>query len=110
MLLLADAHRWETEWGDRWELRVRQVWLGSANWTHAAESDHLEFGLWADEPMLVKEVSEFLLDLLMFSEPLDTTANEPSPELADAHWDHAAFYEAMEAMREDDDSYGGGSE
>jgi hypothetical protein len=105
MLVLADAHWWETDWGEeRWDLQVRRAWLGSANWTHAAENDHLEFGLWVDDLMLVEQVSKFLLDLLMFSEPLDTASDQPSPELADAEWDHAAFYEAMEAMRDYDDT------
>jgi phosphatidylserine/phosphatidylglycerophosphate/cardiolipin synthase-like enzyme len=105
MLLLADAQGEHWPDGDHWKFQPSRAWLGSANWTTAAENDHLEYGLWTDDEALVGQVAAFLLDLLMFSEPMDTGSDTPRPDLAAAEWDDEAFAEAMEHLRNHDDEW-----
>ena len=73
LLVLGDAWGYDNdedgEWGPQNRFRPVRAWLGSANWTRGA-TDHLEFGLWVDEPKLVDHTFSFLLDVLKFSEPL----------------------------------------
>lgn len=98
LLILGDAWGYDNDeegpWGPQFGFRARRAWLGSANWTRGA-TEHLEFGLWIDEPQLVEHTFRFLLDMLKFSEPFDTAYDHPSPELVDAEWDDAAFAEYL---------------
>lgn len=98
LLVLGEAWGFDDDEGPDFGLRTgfkpMRAWFGSANWT-TASAEHLEFGLWVDEPTLVDHAFRFLLDLLTFSEPLDTNSDQPSPELVDAEWDDDAFAEYM---------------
>lgn len=114
LLVLGDAWGYDNdedgEWGPHYRFRAKRAWLGSANWTPGA-AEHLEFGLWVDEPQLVEHTFQFLLDVLKFSEPLDTTAHHPNPELINAEWDDDAFIEYLADMGaydpgDDEDSEG----
>ena len=48
-----------------------------------------------------------MLDVIKFSESLDTESDHPNPEVVDARWDDQAMSEAMYEMRlgQDDDEY-----
>ena len=70
----------------------KRAWLGSANWTKHA-SQHLEFGLWTTDAVLVERTYRFVLDVIRFSEPFDTATDHPEPELIAAEWDDAAPHE-----------------
>lgn len=72
----------------------RSVWWGSANWTEQARS-HLELGAWSDDPALVRAATEFLDDLITFSEPLGSVSPGPAPDLARLDYDDEAMREAM---------------
>jgi hypothetical protein len=82
----------EGPWGPQYGFRPQRAWHGSANWTSNAGS-HLEFGNWIDDPDLVDHTFRFLLDVITFSEPFESTTARPQPELVDATWDDAAFQE-----------------
>ncbi|MFD2422395.1 hypothetical protein [Amycolatopsis pigmentata] len=106
LLVLGDAWGYDAdengEWGPQFRFRPSRAWLGSANWTQGAV-DHLEFGLWTGEQQLVEHTFQFLLDMLKFSEPLETTHDNPQPELGDAEWDDDAFAEYFAEMSVSDD-------
>jgi len=101
LLVLGNAWGYDNdedgEWGLQFRFRPRRAWLGSANWTQGA-AEHLEFGMWTDESQLVEHTFQFLLDMLKFSEPLDTANDHPYPELLDAEWDEVAFTEYLADM------------
>ncbi|WP_156119299.1 hypothetical protein [Modestobacter caceresii] len=40
----------------------------------------------------------FLLDVISFSQPLDSVTDGPEPELRDADWDNQAFAEYVAEM------------
>lgn len=73
----------------------RMAWIGSANWTKGSEHN-LEFGIWVEEPALVNHVYRFVVDVIRFSEPIDTAHQTPTPVLVDAVWDDEAFYHYMD--------------
>jgi hypothetical protein len=70
------------------------VWWGSANWTQQARN-HLELGAWSDDPALVRAATEFLDDLITFSEPLGSVSPGAEPDLARLDYDDEAMREAM---------------
>jgi hypothetical protein len=81
------------------------VWWGSANWTKTAHA-HLELGAWSTDPALVREATDFLDDLIAFSEPLDSAAHGPEADLVLVDYDEAAMWEAwrdIELEQWDDD-------
>jgi hypothetical protein len=94
------AYTWEGEMGG-WDdhLLPISVWMGSANWTERSSS-HLEFGTWTTDPALAESALEFMIDLIRISEPWDSLAPQPSPELVAGEWDHGAFAEAAAYYRE----------
>jgi hypothetical protein len=109
LLVLGDATGYDNDddppWGLIYNFKPTRAWIGSANWTKGSENS-LEFGIWVDEPSLVSHVLTFVLDVLRFSEPLDTPHDVPTPQLAEGTWDHEAMMEAMRDMRwsrEEDD-------
>lgn len=92
LLVLGDA--WADEKADTGPVHAftaKRAWLGSSNWTGPSAAEHLEFGLWTDEPTLVAHTTEFLLDLINYSEPFQPDSNRPNPEFAEANWDDQAF-------------------
>jgi hypothetical protein len=76
------------------------VWLGSANWTKAS-AYHLEFGLWTTDPALLEAALDYITAVIKISEPADSHAVQPSPELVQAEWDDAAFAEVLAEMELD---------
>ena len=93
MLLAGRTWVWEDDWGrEVFRFTPLRTWVGSANWTSLAPS-HLEFGMWSDDPALMKRNQQFLLDVIRFSQPLDSITPGPEPELVYSGWDDAAFIE-----------------
>jgi hypothetical protein len=64
LLVLGDAWGYDNDddppWGPQFRFAPRRAWLGSANWTRGA-TKALEFGVWVDEPTLVKHVLTLFL-------------------------------------------------
>lgn len=85
---------WEDQWGrEGFHFTPLCTWMGSANWTTFA-SAHLEFGMWSDDPELLRRNLQFLLNAVRFSQDLDSALEgAPKPELVDSDWDDAAFAE-----------------
>ena len=84
-----------------------KVWLSSANLT-ANSRNGLEFGTWSDDEDLKRHVTEFLVDLLSYSEPFGSTSPDAEPELVPFEFDEEAMWEAYLASDrgpgpEDDD-------
>jgi len=106
LLVLGDAIGWESDefpdWGVHFRFEPSKAWLGSANWT-TGSAQHLEFGLWTTDLSLVEHTFKFVLDVIRFSEPFNTEADHPEPELVAAEWDDEAFYEAVSEMAFDDE-------
>jgi hypothetical protein len=98
MLVAGRTWVWENDVGQEvWSFTPLRTWMGSANWT-ATSPSHLEFGLWSDAPDLMARNTAFLLDLVRFSQPLDSTTAGPEPDLVAADWDDAAFAEYSREM------------
>lgn len=70
--------------------RPRLMWWGSANWT-SSSSSHLEMGVACDDPALVTQALDYLMDLVKLSEPLGSEEDEPTPGLAAVDFDDEAF-------------------
>jgi hypothetical protein len=85
------AYRWEGDFGG-WDdhLKPWSVWMGSANWT-TWSSKHLEFGAWTTDAALTKVAFEFVIDVIRASEPRDSSASLPSPQLTEGIWDEDAW-------------------
>jgi hypothetical protein len=64
--------------------------MGSANWSYNTRN-HIEIGMWSNDPDLVGHNHRYLLSLLTFSEPRGATSIGPEPELVSAVWDDEAF-------------------
>jgi hypothetical protein len=71
----------------------KRLWVSSANFTYGSRSS-LEFGYWTEEEDLVSGVARFLGSLIGASEPLDSAADAPSPELAPVEYDDVAMAQA----------------
>ena len=80
-----------------WTFEPKRLWLGSANWTQLS-AQHLELGLWIDDPALIEKTTDFAADVIRFSEPFDSRAAQPTPELTDYEPD----YETLMGLREED--------
>lgn len=76
-----------------------KAWVGSANWT-TNSFQHLEFGTWIIDDTFAETALAYLVDLLSFSEPYDSRAADPNPDLEATEWDDDAFQQAA-AERED---------
>lgn len=83
----------------------KRLWLVSANGTHSSRLS-LEFGVWLDDPHLLKDAEQFLVKLMRSSEGIDPEDNQFAPEYIDVEYDQEAFVEAMSDLRDasaDDD-------
>ncbi|MEU9646131.1 hypothetical protein [Streptomyces sp. NPDC048188] len=78
-----------------------RLWLGSANGTGSSRRS-LEFGLWLDDPDLLKAVRRFLVEVLAHSENLDPDSNDLTPDLVVPDYDDEAMWEAMAALADHD--------
>jgi hypothetical protein len=108
LLVLAEVHEYPmdgmTLWDDPWRrytFEPKAAWFGSANWTRGA-TDNLEFGLWVEQPDLINHALDFLIDVIRFSEPLETKFDIPKPDLVDVGWDHKAFEDYMRELRDEE--------
>jgi hypothetical protein len=99
VLGVAEAGEWDEDpgMGMNYKIAPKKAWLGSANWTEPSPT-HLEFGVWTTDRGLVAATFDFMTDVIAFSEPLDTAATEPTPELVRAVWDDASVAEALADM------------
>lgn len=88
----------DDEWlTERLTFRPQRVWWGSANFTRGAEN-HLEMGTLSDDPSLAEHAADYLVDLIRLSEPFHSESYWPTPELAAAGWDDAAFQEYTDSI------------
>ena len=94
------AYGWDGEFGS-WDehLMPLSVWMGSANWT-TWSAKHLEFGAWTTDEALTKAAFEFVIDVIRASEPRDSAASLPSPQLVEGQWNDDAFAELAREMAE----------
>ena len=97
VLVLGELTHWHDPWGDCSEPRfdAHTVWWGSANWTGLSPS-HLEVGFVCDDPSLVREATDFVAEVIAFSEPVGTTCAEPKSNLVRVEYDDASFWEWFE--------------
>jgi hypothetical protein len=105
MVLL--GHVWwhdEDEFGvaDVIGFRPQRLWLGSANGTASSRSN-LEFGIWLDDPALLRSATQFLAEVMRHSEELDPDAHDMEPELVEPDYDDVAFAEATALLDEQDE-------
>lgn len=93
---------YDTGVGERFQ--PERLWLGSANWTNLSPK-HLELGLWIDDARLLESATEYLADVIQFSEPLDAHADLPIPTISDVSPDVESWAAAHpEDWESDDDS------
>jgi hypothetical protein len=96
MVLLGEL-RWhdEDESGvaDVLIFRPRRLWIGSANGTYSSRFS-LEFGCWQDDPELLQQAKQFLIQVVRHSEDLDPTSNDMKPGLIEPEFDEEAMAEA----------------
>ncbi|WP_370423170.1 hypothetical protein AB8O64_32440 [Streptomyces sp. QH1-20] len=81
--------------------RPHRLWLGSANGTGSSRRS-LEFGLWLDDPSLLKAAQRFLVEVLAQSEDLDPDSDDLTPDLVVPDYDDEAMWEAMAALADYD--------
>ncbi|MFI8275592.1 hypothetical protein ACIGBH_11885 [Streptomyces sp. NPDC085929] len=80
----------------------QRLWLGSANGTESSRRS-LEFGLWMDDPALMKAAQTFLIEVLAQSEELDPDSDDLTPDLMVPDYDDEAMWEAMTSFAGDED-------
>ena len=85
------------------QFEPRTVWWGSANWTPRS-SKHLEVGFACNDPALTQEATDFIADVIAFSEPVDTTCAGPGPNLVRVEFDDAEMAEAARQIDLDHDA------
>lgn len=79
----------------------QRLWLGSANGTESSRRS-LEFGLWMDDPALMKAAQTFLVEVLAQSEELDPDSDDLTPDLVLPDYDDEAMWEAMASFAGDE--------
>jgi hypothetical protein len=104
LLVLGELTHSHDPWGECSEPRFepQTVWWGSANWTNPSQT-HLEAGFACDDPALVREATDFLAEVIAFSEPVGTTCAGPEPNLVRVEYDDAAMAAAAEEIADDGD-------
>src|SRR5262245_15792526 len=85
---------------ERLEFRPMSVWWSSANWTERSRN-HLEVGFTSSDPALAEHATEFVADVIRFSEPLGSPCAGPEPNMLSYEVDDAAMWEAAEEQRLD---------
>jgi hypothetical protein len=78
--------------------KPQKVWLGSANWTEGSRS-HLEVGFLSHDPEMLNAATDFVADVIAFSEPFDSDCAGPDPNMLPYEEDDAAMWEASENQR-----------
>ncbi|MFC8394564.1 hypothetical protein [Streptomyces sp. NPDC057238] len=79
-----------------------RLWLGSANTTESSRRS-LEFGLWLEDPGLLKAARRFLVEVLAHSQELDPDSDGLEPDLVVPGYDDEAMWEATAALADYDD-------
>ncbi|MFJ2153201.1 hypothetical protein ACIOHB_31120 [Streptomyces microflavus] len=74
-----------------------RLWLGSANGTGSSRRS-LEFGLWLEDPGLLKAAQRFLVEVLAQSEDLDPDSDALTPDLVAPGYDDESMWEAMTVL------------
>ncbi len=82
------------------EFEPMSVWWGSANWTDGS-LNHLEVGSVTNDAGFLTAATEFVADVIAFSEPLGSDCAGPEPNLLSYEIDDAAMWEASERRRLD---------
>lgn len=98
MLLLGELW-WHDEDGsggvaDVIGFRPIRLWLGSANGTESSRRS-LEFGLWTQDPGLMKAAQTFLVEVVAQSEELDPDSNTLTPDLVEPDYDDEEMWEVL---------------
>ena len=73
------------------------LWWGSANWTEGS-SKHLEAGFVSHDAELIDAATDFVADVIAFSEPVGSPCAGPEPNMLSYEVDEAAMWEAAEAI------------
>ena len=73
------------------------LWWGSANWTEGS-SYHLEAGIVSHDAELIYSATDFVADMITFSEPVGSPCAGPEPIMLSYEVDEAAMWEAAEAI------------
>ncbi|WP_238407195.1 MULTISPECIES: hypothetical protein [unclassified Mycolicibacterium] len=82
------------------EFEPMSVWWGSANWTDGS-LNHLEVGSVTTDAGFLAAATDFVADVIAFSEPLGSDCAGPEPNLLSYEVDDAAMWEASERSRLD---------
>ena len=85
-----------------------RLWLGSANGTESSRRS-LEFGLWLEDPGLLKAARQFLVEVLAHSQELDPDSDGLEPDLVVPDYDDETMWEAMTALADYDADEDNGS-
>jgi hypothetical protein len=85
---------------ERLKFRPMALWWGSANWT-GGSANHLEVGFLSHDAELIDAATDFVADVIAFSEPLGSEWAGPEPNMLSYEVDDAAMYEAAEQQRLD---------
>lgn len=93
LALLGHVWRYEDWIGEGMSFTPCRLWISSANFTERSR-ESLEFGFWTEDADLVRGASRFLVKVLGYSEPLESDADTPDPELAQVEYDDYAMAEA----------------
>jgi hypothetical protein len=82
------------------------VWIGSANWTTEADTQHMEAAVAVADRSFVRSATQHIVSIISGSEPLGSYSATPSPNLAPSQLDMAAFtdYVADFLPRDEDDT------
>jgi hypothetical protein len=80
------------------KFRPTAVWWGSANWTETSPN-HLEVGFVSHDAKLIDAATDFVADVIAFSEPFDSDCAGPEPNMLGYEVDDAAMWEASENQR-----------
>lgn len=76
----------------------QMLWWGSANWTEGSRK-HLEAGFVSKDSELLHLATDFVSDVIAFSEPFGSDCAGPEPNMLGYEVDDAAMWEASENQR-----------
>jgi len=99
-LLLKDYGHPDYGSDEQLEFQPMSAWWGSANWTDGS-LNHLEIGTVTSDPAFLTAATDFVADVIAFSEPWGSEHASPEPNLLSYEVDDAAMWEAWEEQRLD---------
>ncbi|MGH3556307.1 MAG: hypothetical protein ACRDTK_02100 [Mycobacterium sp.] len=85
---------------ERLEFQATVAWWGSANWTEGSRN-HLEVGAVTNDAKFLSAATDFVADVIAFSEPLGSDCAGPEPNMLSYEIDDAAMWDASEQQRLD---------